>query len=527
MMKKQMILIVAVLLSGLFIGSPDLLATIIYDFGGEYNIDFVLNDKVYVWNNAADEPTILNLLPGSTLLELHVWDTSQINILGGMIGGLFRAHDDSRVTMSGGVANGVFEVYNFAEITGGTIRDFQTESTSHSTVSNASIESVRINNESTVEIDNTSIDRSATVHHDAKLTIRSGSVGGDLTLDSNSQVVIFGGVFDGIFNLRDNGVMTIHGNNFNYDCNDITHSTGVLTGTLTNGDPLNTRFYIYENASIALVCEPIPLPPTARINGPYTVYVGDMLTLDGNGSTDPDGDIVSCLWDLDDDGVFETNANEQIIFTVDYSYLQTLELLINYPYTIHLKVIDSDGLSDIVTSTLTIIPKPAFQVAVDIKPGSCPNPVNTRSSGVLPVAVLGSNDLNVTMIDPASIRLAGVEPLRSSIEDVATPGLDIVDCNCVGTGPDGLLDLTLKFGTQQIIEALGDLNDGDIITLALTGILYDSASREIPLEGHDCILLKGKYRRHNNADINMDGFVNGMDIFILSENWLTCTMVTQ
>jgi len=528
-MKKRMIVIVAVLLCGLFTGSPDLLGAIIYDSGQEYDIDFVLNDKVYVWNNAGYEPTTLNLLTGSVLPELHVWDTSQINIWDGRIAGVFRAWDSSWVTMSGGVANGLFEVYNFADITGGYIKDFQSESYSFSTISYTALESLRVNSSSIVDIDNTSIDLSATVHHDAILTIDSATVGGDLALDSNSQLIIFGGTFGGIFDLRDNSVMTIHGNNFNYDCNDIiTDLTGVLTGTLINGDPINNRFYIYENAAIILVCEPIPLPPEAHISGgPYVIRVGDSLILDASGSSDPDGDIVSFLWDLDDDGVFETTGDDRPIFEVSYSYLESLGLLINHEYTIHLKTVDNDNMSDTVNITLMIVPKPAFQVALDIKPGSCPNPVNTRSSGVLPVAILGSNDLDVTMIDPASIRLAGVEPLRSSIEDVATPAPDIADCNCVGTGPDGLLDLTLKFRTQAIIEATGDIDDGDIITLELTGILYDSAAREIPIAGHDCILIRGKHRAYNNADTNRDGFVDGTDFLILSENWLTCTVETQ
>lgn len=270
---------------------------------------------------------------------------------------------------------------------------------------------------------------------------------------------------------------------------------------------------------------PDPIPPIAHINGPYTVYVGDALTLDGNGSTDPDGDIVSYMWDLDDEGVFETDAGVQAIFNVSYTYLESLRLLINHTYTIHLKVIDNDGLSGIADSTLTIVPKPAVKVAVDIKPGGCPNPVNTRSSGVLPVAILGTADLDVTMIDLASIRLAGVGPLRSSFEDVAAPGPDIADCNCVGTGPDGFLDLTLKFATQAIIEAIGDVDNGEVITLELTGILYDPIPYEIPIEGSDCILIKGKYKAINKADINRDGVVDSIDFFLLSENWLNCTML--
>ena len=306
---------------------------------------------------------------------------------------------------------------------------------------------------------------------------------------------------------------------------------GITNGRWFNGLIDDVRIYdrALSGEEVELlynIQEPCPSPPDANANGPYTVFVGDTLTLDANGSTDADGDIVSFLWDLNDDGdgIFETDAGGEAIFTVDYSYLESLELLINHTYTIHLKVTDSEGQSDTADSTLTIVPKPALAVAVDIKPGSCPNPVNTKSSGVLPVAILGSADVNVIDIDPTSIAFSigevRVGSIRSSYEDVAAPVSDTNDCNCIEAGPDGFLDLTLKFETQKIVEAIGDVNHGDVLTLPLTGILYDPAPYETPIAGADCILIKGKHRAHNKADINKDGVVNTADFAILAENWL-------
>ena len=51
-------------------------------------------------------------------------------------------------------------------------------------------------------------------------------------------------------------------------------------------------------------------------------------------------------------------------------------------------------------------------VPVDIRPCSCHNPIKVRTWGVLPVAIMGTQTLDVTHIDPASIRLEGVAPLR-------------------------------------------------------------------------------------------------------------------
>lgn len=292
----------------------------------------------------------------------------------------------------------------------------------------------------------------------------------------------------------------------------------------------NTEFVAIDSAgylgahSLGLKADIVyNLPPIADADGPYTVYVGDTLTLDANGSTDADGDIVSYMWDLDDDGdgVFETDAGGQPIFDVNYTYLESLGLLVNHTYNIHVQVTDSKQQSDVNDSTLTILPKLALVVSVDIKPTSCPNPLNVKSSGVLPVAVLGSEALDVSEIVPTSIQLAGVEAIRNDYEDVATPVLDANDCNCTTDGPDGFLDLTLKFKTQRIVEAIGNVNDGDVLTLPLTGVLFG----ERPIEGADCVFIRGKHKPFNKADINKDGIVDMLDFAIITDNWLQSSIV--
>ena len=159
------------------------------------------------------------------------------------------------------------------------------------------------------------------------------------------------------------------------------------------------------------------------------------------------------------------------------------------------------------------------RVEVDIKPGSCPNPVNVKSIGVLPVAILGTEDFDVNAIDPASIELAGVGAIRSSYGDVASPVLDANDCNCIETGPDGYLDLTLKFKTQEIVSAIGEVNKGDVLTLQLTGVLFD----ESHIEGTDCVVIVGRFKPFNKADFNRDKKVDMADFAEFAENWMEST----
>jgi hypothetical protein len=126
-------------------------------------------------------------------------------------------------------------------------------------------------------------------------------------------------------------------------------------------------------------------------------------------------------------------------------------------------------------------PPPVIEVSVDIKPMSWPNPLNVNGKGVLPVAILGTADFDVSQVDPATVRLEGVAPLRWALEDVGTAGDPLA-------GPDGFTDLSLKFKTQEIVSALGDVDDKDVVVLHLTGNLKEEFGGT-PISGQDVVLI--------------------------------------
>lgn len=221
-------------------------------------------------------------------------------------------------------------------------------------------------------------------------------------------------------------------------------------------------------------------PPVADPNGPYLGVAGSPITFDGTGSFDPDGDTLTYHWDCGD-GSTETGSAPSHTYTDAGIY--------NVCLTVNDGTVDSE-------EVCTYAEVPVI-VPLDIKPGSCPNPLNLKSKGVLPVAVLGTLDLDVTTIDPLTILLSregieeGVAPIRSNYEDVATP-FEGELCDCHDLNGDGYADLTLKFKTQELVEIL-ELAEvaGETIPLTLTGCLHDNDS-DIPIIGADCIWVLEK-----------------------------------
>jgi hypothetical protein len=135
-----------------------------------------------------------------------------------------------------------------------------------------------------------------------------------------------------------------------------------------------------------------------------------------------------------------------------------------------------------------------IEVTMNVKPPNCSGPsINMKSQGVTPVVIVGTQDLDVTLIDLSSIELQGAVPVRSAVEDVV---------NCESPELDGIPDLTLKFDTQDLVRGMhASQRDGDTLEnddwplLRLTGSLSDGTL----IYADQVVSVKGKAEQESQG----------------------------
>lgn len=136
----------------------------------------------------------------------------------------------------------------------------------------------------------------------------------------------------------------ITGNNFNADYPIGGNYWSDYTGIDHNHDGFGDTPYIFnggqDNLPIAIFHNQAPV---ANPDGPYISYEGSAITFDASASYDPDGDNLTYEWDLDGDGIFES---EGINVTKTWND--------DYQGTITLKVTDSNGESSISSTNVTV-----------------------------------------------------------------------------------------------------------------------------------------------------------------------------
>lgn len=197
-------------------------------------------------------------------------------------------------------------------------------------------------------------------------------------------------------------------------------------------------------------------------------------------------------FDIDDDGTFELwraldgGAGKKDVFSLVHrtgsTFIEVYEsgvLLQGFPGDIRTIFANGDGNGDGNAELVVVQGSQAHVlelggtliVDVDIKPGSDPNSINTRSRGVIPVAILSTASFDA----PGEVAWASLTFGATGDEESLA--------RCAGNGEDvnadGLEDLVCHFATQATSFAPGDTE----------GVLRGETVAGRPLEGRDAVRI--------------------------------------
>lgn len=227
------------------LGLPEAKAIVVFNDGVSHVLNRLLDDTVWVLNSPSGEPTKFYLARGGAIGGyLSVYDSSQANISGGLICVYLDAYNSSQVSISAVEIGTSLTAYDSSQvsISGGSIGTY-----------------LYAYNYSKVNITGGSIGYDLDARGASQINISDGLIGAGLFAYESSQVNIIGGrvigTGSGALYALGNSQINIYGSDFNYPYGPLIGS-GILTGTLANGDSINNRFEIYPDAKIVLVPEP-------------------------------------------------------------------------------------------------------------------------------------------------------------------------------------------------------------------------------------------------------------------------------
>ncbi|MGY5880973.1 MAG: PKD domain-containing protein, partial [Candidatus Thorarchaeota archaeon] len=258
----------------------------------------------------------------------------------------------------------------------------------------------------------------------------------DQTVDEGAEAIFVG-------DFTDPGTADTH--IFMWDFGDGTPGSSELSPTHAYGD--NGVYTVYFTVvdddgganTDSVTVTVTNVAPTVDAGPDQIVYSGETVVFAGSFSDPGWLDTHTTDWDFGD------GQTDSDTLTPTHIYL------IAATYGVTMTVTDDDGGvgSDSLSVTVLRIP-----VIIDVKPCSDKNPINTKSKGKIPVAIINNGIFDPALVNPETVLFGpnGASPTHWNFKDV---------------DDDGDIDLMLHFNTQETGIVPGD------ISVTLYADLYD------------------------------------------------------
>ena len=267
-------------------------------------------------------------------------------------------------------------------------------------------------------------------------------------------------------------------------------------------------------------------PPVANANGPYTVASGGTVLLSSAGSSDPDGDPLTFIWDLDGDGAFgETGAGAANGDETGASPTFNAAGLSAGPHQITLRVIDPSGAFNDSVATVNVTGGAPHVASTVVNAGTGNT---TQRATVTTITV--SFDTVVTFAGPVTSAFTLTRTGGGSVGFMAhvdnSSGVTVVTIDTF-TGADtqfgSLADgrYTLTALASQISANGQQLGGGDYTFTDAQGLFryYGDVNGDQTVNGFDLGFFRSAFGTSTGdpsflsyLDINGDGTINGFDL---------------
>ncbi len=233
----------------------------------------------------------------------------------------------------------------------------------------------------------------------------------------------------------------------------------------------------------------VNVDPIADAGGPYTVTVGDTVSLSGTSSTDSDGTIAAYAWDLDNDGQYDDATG--VTTTFDASLAGT--------FTVGLQVTDDAGATDVDTATVTVNAVPVDAGLVVVEMDGTTSVDDSGTSDVISVRLASQPTSDVTIVIES--RDTGEITISTSSLTFTASNWDVAQVFSVTGVADGIVD-----GTQTTDVVLSVVSsDTQYDSLNDVTIVVTSTDPDVPANVDPVADAGGPYTGSESDTIELSG----------------------